>query len=210
MKVVIGIATTGDREEYLQRTIASLKDQCDEMFIYRNDRMPEDYTDNAKFIFLTMFNKPIYYFSCDDDIIYPPDYVSKTIREIEKHKCIVTYHGRILRGLNRSYYEGHTALSCKHSFISTHPLDVAGTGVTAFRTDYFNPIDIYKSEDKCMSDLVFSLEAAKQGKTIMHIGHEGGWIIPQDLPKGTTIYEKNWQNCKRQSEIADEIWKIKN
>ena len=213
MKVVIGIATTGDRQEYLERTIESLNDQnvTFEVLVYDNSHVfNEDYTDNGKFYFLKDISEPVYYFSCDDDIIYPSDYVSKTIEAIEKHQCIVSYHGRILRGLNRSYYEGHTALSCSQSFLQTLPIDICGTGVCAFRTDYFNPTEIYKADDKCMSDLVFSLQATKEGKKIMHIGHYAGWIIPQDLPKGSTIYDKHWRDCKRQSEIANEIWLLKN
>ena len=177
--------------------------------LYNNDKRKVDYTDNGKFYFLNHFKEPVYYFSCDDDIIYPPDYVSKTIEAIEKHKCIVSYHGRILRGLNRSYYHGHTALACKHTFPQTLELDVVGTGVSAWRTDYFNPTDIYKSKDQCMADLVFSLEATKQGKKLMHIGHKAGWIVGQHLPHGTTIYDQHHNKDKRQTEIANEIWKIK-
>lgn len=211
MRVIIGIATTGDRQEFLEKTLESLENQdtkC-EVWVYDNSKNP-DYTDNAKFYFLNVIKEPWYYFTCDDDIIYPPDYVSKTIEAIEKHKCIVTYHGRILRGLNRSYYHGHTALHCKHNFPQTVDVDVCGTGVTAFRTDYFNPVGIHRAKDQCMSDLVFSLEATKQGKKIMHIGHPAKWIVPQELPQGMAIYDKHHREDKRQSEIADEIWMLKN
>ena len=215
MKVVIGIATTGDRDEYLEKTLESLRNQDTELDVsirvYDNSHVfCEDYTDNAKFYFLAQETKPVYYFSCDDDIIYPSDYVSKTVKAIEEHQCIVSYHGRILRGLDVSYYHGHTALACKHNFPQTLELDVVGTGVTAWKTSFFNPVDIYKAEDKCMSDLVFSLEATKQGKKIMHIGHPAKWIVPQDLPKGTTIYEQHHRKCERQTEIANEIWLLKN
>lgn len=220
MRVVIGIATTGDRVS-LEQTVKSLENQdrvC-EVWIYDNSKNP-DLTDNGKFYFLSMiqkyrqdrimFQEPFYYFSCDDDIIYPSDYVSKTIEAIEKHQCIVTYHGRILRGLNRSYYRGHSSFACLHTYPQTCELDVAGTGVTAFRTDYFNPTEIYKAEEKRMSDLVFSLEVAKQGKKIMHIGHEAGWIKYIEQPKGTTIYETEHKNESKQIELANKIWMIKN
>ena len=60
-----------------------------------------------------------------------------------------------------------------------------------------------------MSDLVFSLEAAKQNKKMMHIGHLAGWIQYIEQPKGTTIYEKHWKDCKRQTELADKIWTLR-
>ena len=212
MRIVVGIATTGDRPNELKHTLESLNEQTVKAdLIHVHDNSKEiDYTDNAKFIILSHLPDEVYFFSCDDDILYPEDYIEKTIEAIETHQCIVSYHGRILRGLNRSYYHGHTALACKHHFPRTVELDIVGTGVCAWKTSYFNPTELYKAEDKCMSDLVFSLEATKQGKKMMHIGHKAKWIVPQELPKGTTIYEAHHRNDKRQSEIADEIWRIKN
>ena len=210
MRIVVGIATTGLRKESLKKTIESLEHQVDDIWVYDNSIEDEDLTDNGKFFFLHGYSEPIYYFSCDDDIIYPPDYVSKTIEAIEEHKCIVSYHGRILRGLDRSYYRGHSSFACLHNYPQTVQIDVAGTGVTAFRTDYFNPTEIYKSEYKRMSDLVFSLEAAKQGKKIMHIGHQAKWINYTPQPTGTTIYETENKNESQQIELANKIWLIKN
>jgi hypothetical protein len=207
MRVVVGIATFNKRN--LDRTIESLSTQAHDIRIYNNETRDLNLTDNGKFYFLSDYKEPVYYFTCDDDLIYPPDYVSKTIQAIETHQCIVSYHGRILRGLNRSYYREHTALQCTHGFMQTLELDVCGTGVTAFRTDYFNPNTIWSSPDKRMSDLVFSLEAAKQDKRIMHIGHQSKWIRYIDQAKGTTIYELESKNESRQIEIANEIWLLK-
>jgi hypothetical protein len=89
-------------------------------------------------------------------------------------------------------------------------IDVCGTGVTAFHTSYFFPKGLHEAEDKMMSDLVFSLEAAKQGKKIMVIEHSEGWLKDLDPPSETSIHANHWNNCKRQNEIADEIWRIKN
>jgi len=212
--IVIGIATTGDRPRELDATLRTLKDQTvkpDLIHVHDNSK-GVDYTDNAKFKVLEHFAdtlQPIYFFSCDDDILYPEDYIEKTIEAIDRYNCIVTYHGRILRGEGLDYYRGHTALACKHHYPQNKPLDVAGTGVAAWSTLYFNPTEIYKAKDKCMSDLVFSLEAAKQGKRIMHVGHKGNWIIPQ-INTTQTIYERFHDKCERQNELADMIWRIKN
>lgn len=211
MRIVVGIATTGDRPKELKHTLESLNEQTVKAdLIHVHDNSKEiDYTDNAKFIILNHLPDEVYFFSCDDDILYPEDYIEKTIEAIDKHKTIVTYHGRNLRGKGLNYYHDHSAFRCDQSFIETKKIDVCGTGVTAFRTDYFNPKDIYKAEDKCMSDLVFSLEAIKQGKEITHVGHYGNWIIPQ-INSGSTIYDRFNKDCSRQNEIADEIITLKN
>jgi len=208
MRVIVAIATFNNRN--LDRTLDSLENQAHEIRIYNNETRDINLTDNGKFYFLDEYKEPVYYFTCDDDLIYPPDYVHRTILAIEKYKCIVTYHGRKLRGLNRSYYRGHTALRCLDTQPQDMELDVCGTGVTAFRTDYFNPKTLWASEDKRMSDLVFSLEAAKQGKKIMHIGHQAKWIRYVEQPKGTTIYELENKNEGRQIEIANEIFLLRN
>lgn len=209
IRVVAGMATMPGREKSSRLAYMSLKDQVDDLWVYDNGVF-EDLTDNGKFFFLKDYDEPIYYFSCDDDIIYPPDYVNRTLQAIDKYNCIVTYHGRILRGLDRRYYSEHSALSCLHSFMQNIELDVAGTGVCAFRTDYFNPTEIWNSPDKKMSDLVFSLEAAKQGKKIMHIGHKAKWI--QEINNEQTIYgtvSKDEEKLKRLTEITNEIYRIK-
>lgn len=210
MQVIVGIATMKGRELTLKRTIESLINQVDNIHVYNNEIEPFNLTDNGKFHSLQLYSKPIYFFSCDDDIIYPSDYVSKTIEAIEKHECIVSYHGRKLLGLNRNYYKGHKSFACLGNFPQTCEIDVPGTGVTAFKTDYFNPTEIYNSEFKKMSDLVFAHEAAVQQKRVMHIGHLSGWIVNQHIPIENTIYGQEHKNCLTQNKIADKIYLIKN
>lgn len=209
MKIIAGVATTGKREESLELMMDSLKGQVDEISIYDNSFEDQDLTDNGKFYGLQFYNEPIYFFSVDDDLIYPPDYVETTLRAIEKYQCIVTYHGRILRGLNRNYYDGHSALNCKYHYPQTREIDVAGTGCAAFSTEYFNPTEICYAEEKRKSDLVFSLEAAKQDKKIIHIGHKGNWIKYINQPEGTTIYEMECNDQSKQIELANQIWSLK-
>ena len=210
MQIIVGIATMKGREVTLKRTIESLINQVDDIHVYNNEIEPINLTDNGKFHALHLYSEPIYFFSCDDDIIYPSDYISKTIEAIEKHECIVSYHGRRLRGVGLNYYKGHTSFACLGNFPQTCEIDVSGTGVTAFRTDYFNPTEIYKSEFKKMSDLVFAHEAAVESKKIMHIGHSAGWIKYQDIPIGETIYGQEHKNCEIQNKIADKIYLIRN
>jgi len=211
MRIVVGMATTAERRGYAEKAIESLVNQVDHIHLYNNGAELEDLTDNGKFFGLTYEDEPCYYFSCDDDLIYPSDYVEKTIEAIEKHNCIITHHGRILRGENKPYYTGHIAFGCLGNSKNILPgvirIDVAGTGVTAFKTSFFNPVDIWASEDKRMSDLVFSLEAAKQGKEIKIVPPVKGWIKQIDIPKELTIYHMEKDN-KRQMEIANEIFRL--
>lgn len=207
MRKIASIATKGDRPEQLKNAIKSLEKQVDEIYVYDNT-VRDDLTDNGKFYYLNELTEPCYYFTCDDDLIYPEDYVQNIVEKIEKYGCIITHHGRKLLGEGRSYYKGHKGYHCLRTVDCDYEIDVAGTGVTGFRTDYFNPKDCAFSEYKRMSDIVFSLEASKQGKKIICGWHLDGWIKQQ--PIGESIFEQSKNNDFIQSKLADEIFRIKN
>jgi hypothetical protein len=228
MKITANFATYKPREEALKKAVASIIDQVDEVRIHFNGydvfEVPmyfqnmekvffsclTDYTDNAKFepldceIFDTSSE---YYFSCDDDIIYPCDYVEKTIDNIKKYGIIISYHGRKLQGLNRNYYRGHKSFRCLDEVSEDTLIDVCGTGVTAFDTRYFHPKGIATDPRHRMSDLLFSLEASKQKKSIGCCSHKKGWI--KDISHKENIYNTESRNPSGvQEEIANEIFKL--
>jgi hypothetical protein len=86
------IATHAPRLESLRKTVDSLLPQVDVVRIYFNDATHQNgqrktikihpvsghvnLTDNGKFYFLDHTEPDEIYFTCDDDIIYPPDYVA--------------------------------------------------------------------------------------------------------------------------------------
>jgi len=207
-RIIVGMATFKGREKVRAQAIESLKGQVDEIILYDNEHNP-DLTDNGKYYGLTMCKEPVYYFSCDDDLLYPPTYIEDMIAAIEQHKCIVTHHGRILRGIDYAYYTGHLAFRCLGAVNETQQIDVPGTGVTGFRTDYFNPVGIHQAEDKKMADLVIGLEAAKQDKRIMLLKHSEGYIKQLTIEPGTAIYDTEHKSAYRQQQLANEIYKIK-
>lgn len=197
MKIIAAIATTGDRQIQLSNTVKSLVKQVDEIYIYDNSKN-KDLTDNAKFQPLTNLKEHCYYLSCDDDLIYPPDYAKRMIEAIEQYKTIVTCHGRVLKpGRNKYYKADHDEYSFQHHISTPILLDVAGTGCTGFRTDYFKPL-IHESEYKCMSDLVFSLEASNQSKSITLIPHRRDWIKAQQVP--SSIFKK-YANSPQENQV---------
>jgi len=223
MKRTANIATTPKRESFLKVMLTSIISQFDEIRIYANefDEIPywmtrftvvkgENLYDNGKFYFLSKLKEPEYYFSLDDDIIYPSTYVDDMVNAIHKHNTIVTQHGRLLLNSDVSYYRGHKAFHCCNNNFLECEIDVAGTGVTAFSTEYFNPNEIYKSTDVCMSDLVFSLEAIKQNKKITVLTHDCGYIKALPVPFEETIFGNSHKREHRQIEIANEIFMQKN
>lgn len=176
MRKVACVATFKGREKALDLMLDSIGEQFDQVYIYSNEIATIDLTDNGKFIGLLLEKEPCYYFTLDDDLIYPSNYAQTMIETIERTHSIVSCHGRILKGLDLNYYNGHEFYSCLGNVKYNGAIDVAGTGVTAFRTDHFNPIHIAFNSNQRMSDLIFSYFAKKEGKLMVMQPHERGWI----------------------------------
>lgn len=219
MKITANIATRPQRYNELKKMLNSIKGQFDEVRIYLNEtnEVPEwlhDYTvitgenltDNGKFYFLQFVGEEMYC-TLDDDIIYPNNYAISLRAAINSYNPIVTHHGRILVSKDVSYYGGHRFFHCANNQTEMCEIDVPGTGVTAFDTSYFKPKSIYNSEYKCMSDILFGLEAAKQNKKIIVLPHPVGWIKP--LPVETSIYNTHRHNESVQISLANKILDIK-
>ena len=205
MEVVAVIATTGKRSKQLKKTIDSLYKQCG-VLVYDNS-VNKDLTDNAKFLYIDAFNEPVYYLTCDDDLIYPKDYVDKMKQYIDNFG-IVTCHGRILKPGRQLYYKSdHEEFDFRHENKQFKRIDVAGTGCTGFRTDQFAP-DIWNSEYKRMSDLVFSLEAWKQGKPITYVTKPRDWIKAQAVEDSIFKTESKGSQ-EKQVELMNEILRLK-
>jgi hypothetical protein len=214
----INIATYPARFSNLMATLESLKGQADVIRICLNEykSIPEclkeyecyipnhNLTDNGKFVFLPIKERE-YYFSCDDDITYPSNYVAHTVSLINKYKCIVTYHGRLLQGLDLDYYRGHKFWHCNRETTEHVIIDVAGTGVTAFDTDYFNGYPMHNIYHK-MSDVVFSHAAMKH--KIMCAKKSDGWIVPQVVNESIYATEGRGKQTN-QIQLSNEIYRSK-
>lgn len=229
MKVTANIATYKPRitEKCLGRAVDSLIDQVDEVRIFVNGteafpflskyngiskvvvfRNGENLTDNGKFYSLDYLTEPERYLMCDDDLIYPKDYRKIMESAIDTYNCIVSFHGRQLLGYGMDYYKDHKAFHCLHGVLYDEMVDIVGTGVCGFDTRYFHPRGLAHSPDQKMSDLIFSLEATRQGKQMGVIGHSPNWITHIDN-KETIHATESIKGTPRQNQIANEIFELK-
>lgn len=212
--VIIGIATIRERRESLAETFESLLNQADRVLIYPNDYDPMvdrwdkvafrsnklgDIGDIGKFaaIWMPVFNRPdeYYCFVCDDDLIYPPDYVAKTIAAIERHdrKAVVGYHGKLYFGPVSSYYgdlQNHVDNWGAHNHRCLDevvgPRDwrvtIIGTGCAAWHSSLFeeNPLSMDDFKHPNMADIWFSKKCNDLGIPRYVIPHDAGWIRHSD------------------------------
>lgn len=209
MKIIAGMATFDARMSFAEKAIDSLRSQVDEIYLYNNS-INEDLTDKGKFYGLTQVDEPCYYFSCDDDIIYPVDYVRKMVMWLERFNgnAIVTHHGRILRGVERHYYTEHFTFACMKSVGGVKKIDVPGSGVAAWRTDKFDARPILESSDQRMSDLLLGIEAARQQMPVYILPHHKGYFEDLRVPAELTCFGNEHKAPIRQGQLADEIYRM--
>lgn len=216
MKISVNIASLANRKEQLINTIKSLIDQVDVVNVCLNNyeecpfehpKVNYFYSDNvfgdsAKFLFLRDFEG--YYFSCDDDLIYPGTYIQDTIKEVDKYG-VVSYHGRsFLNFPIESYYKTPAIRNrCLDSYDITEPVQIAGTGVMAFRTDKFKPsFDIFKQRN--MSDIWVSCYAKESNINIWGLKHKKGYFKYQEVTG--TIYEAKAFDCEFETSIVNKYF----
>ena len=198
MRRIAGIATVNGRQESLVDTINSLHNQVDEVLVYNGDIEG----DKVKF---TAYRKDCFYFSCDDDLIYPPDYCDKMIEAYHRNnKAIITNHGRIFSPPITDYYKNGTKFHCLHEVKEDVQVHCGGTGVMMFTGQMDISLDMFKIKN--MADIWIALLARKNKVPIICMKHDKDWIqhtTKIDLNK--TIHAMHVHDCVIQTGIINSV-----
>jgi hypothetical protein len=215
MKITVNIASQPKRLDTLRQTIESFQAQSVRPDIIRvwwnGDVKPNidaveimsgnNLTDNGKFAFVRPNE---IYFTADDDILYPRDYIEHTLQRLSVYpECVLSYHGRRLSGKGVRYYGGHTAFACLGHVGQDELIDVPGTGVMCFNTNHFMP-EVLRYGQNRMVDILAGLEAVRQNVQIICLAHGMGWIRDNSPDGG--IYVEARHSDRVQSELCDQIW----
>lgn len=209
--VTANIATLPDREEQLIKTVESLYNQVDKINIFLNDytkipswcldskirtRIAKNVGDTGKF----MFNERGYYFSCDDDIIYPTNYVKTLKAKIRGN--IVTIHGKNFKIPTKSYYhDAFDKIRCDRELAEDTIVQIPGTGVMAYHTDtiQFNQKD-FKVPN--MADIWVGIKAKQLGIPILCIAHPVSWVRLQQTK--SSIWEEHHEKDTYQTKLIND------
>jgi len=218
--VTVGIASIPERIDALKKTVDSLYNQCDFIEIMLNNykdipaflklakiriKLSDNgYGDAGKFFANSSFDG--YYFTCDDDIIYPNDYIKQTINKLEFYglNCIVTYHGNIMNNKPvKSYYRGHNQrFNLFYDVRDDIRVDVPGSGVSAWHTKYLN-FDYHRCIWPNMADIWLAKFASEQNVPIILLKHTGKDFKYQESDK--TIYKSHSNDDKVQTQLFNNI-----
>lgn len=197
-EIIAQIASVPQRVNLLRQTVESLRPQVDKIFVALNNytftpdflnegeyiHLDNSTGDAAKFYNVEKWNG--YFFSCDDDLIYPPAYVQTMITAIHKYSAIVSHHGKKYPRPFTSFYNLLINVRCLDNCCSDVFVDMPGTGVMAFHTGMFK---INYSDFKLpnMADVWVCVKAIQQKVNIVALAHTETYLTY--LNPADTIYQ---------------------
>jgi len=206
-----GIASIPERERALEQVVESLLPQVDRIGVVLNkyqsvpmflihqrvdvllDRRGEE-RDLAKFHWQAACEG--HYFSCDDDLVYPPWYIEHMYRELEDRdamRTIVTLHGWTGRRMNK-----RTVYSCLDRVVGTHEVLVGGTGAMLHFAPALKLETSHVYGDR--ADMWIARSAHTQGLKIFVLAHERGALEYLEPPEGTTLWDESTRDGHRHSD----------
>ena len=214
--VLATLASIPRRVALLECTVASLLPQVDELGVFLNgyNQIPafldhprivvarsqdhEDRGDAGKF-----FWKPErgYHLTCDDDLVYPPDYVRRMIEGIEAYEreAVVSFHGaQVIHGT----FSSRCIFHCTRRLPEDVRAHLPGTGVLGYHADLrlrFNFSEDFKHSN--MADVWAAVKAKREQVPVYVRKHDGGWVVAQRDPESRTIY----QHFAGRSDVQDRI-----
>jgi len=221
-KIYANMATIPERIKHLEVVVNRILSQVDRLNVYLNnyEEIPwflnnpkievvqsqdhGDRGDAGKFYWSDKVNG--YYFTIDDDILYPLDYIQKLKEGLCKRgkKCAVGFHGEIYNNKIRHWTKDRK--STHHFYYELEraaPVCILGTGCMGYHTDFIavKPDD-FKIPN--MADVWFTLLCNRQEKFRVVLEHGRGWINMLPIPEEKTIWGKT---LKQETENPDEISK---
>lgn len=222
--IVVGICSIKEREVSLYKTLRTLSPQVDKINVVLNGytRVPEyasefdnvvfelssnERGDANKFKYVSEYGG--YFFSCDDDILYPPDYIFRIMEYIKREpKGIYTYHGRVMTKEVTNFYKDTEQIHFMLEVKEDRKGHIPGTGVCGFDT---RVVKVEYSDFKIanMADIFLGMWAQKNNIPITVINHKRGLFNSTGiLFQDKSIYKEYKEVNERQCTLVNSLeWK---
>lgn len=210
--VVVSLCSIPERSALLQKTLASLAPQVDKINIYldRYTTVPAfiksahknisvvlsqdepGLRDNGKFLPFSDLDGPCYYFTADDDIVYPPDYIATLLRKIELYgrEAVIGVHGVLLPEQPTGYFSGfRKVLMFKNALECDALVNNLGTGTVAFYSSCLSGLSLNMFPTAGMADIYLSLYCKNNGIPMIAIARPENWLQELQSPN-TSLYQE--------------------
>ena len=204
--VLASLATIPTRVAQLEQVVASLLPQVTRLRVYlngyaevpallRHERIDiarsQDHGDRGDAgTFWWCGREPdAYLFTCDDDIVYPPDYVAHLVNAVEHYarRALVGLHGITLKPRLDSYYRDRRVIHCRRGLDRDCPVHLLGTGALAWhgRTLGLTPEDFPVPN---MADVWLGVLCQQRRIPTVSIARPEEWL--KVLPCEDTIFDR--------------------
>lgn len=231
--VTANLASFPVREASLETVIPTIIDQVDILNIYLNDyaKAPKfiidhprinyvlgekcdgDLRDNGKFYFLNKVPRNSYYFTIDDDIVYPSNYVSKLRKTLKKYanQVVVGVHGIIF---NKDY-SNFTKSRVTFHFMKRLKCDIfvstLGTGTVAFFLPTMKDLKLSYFKSVGMADLWLSAYCHNKGIKRLCINRNDEWLSPVKVKQDKNLWNESVLDSDPQNQIIinNKLWEVK-
>jgi glycosyltransferase involved in cell wall biosynthesis len=197
--VSAAMATYPGRRDIAPAAIDSLVTQVDRLFVYLNnyEEVPpfiarhrhrekivfildpaSERRAAAKFHWLGWMRG--FHLLCDDDILYPPDYASRMVEAVERHRrrAIVGVHGVVFQTIvDDARASRRTVFKFGEPLAAPAPVHFLGSGTAALHSDVLagmdlTPLHLYP----IANDEVLAVSAKFAGVPMMCVTREAGWL----------------------------------
>jgi len=216
------IASIPQREKTLKKVIESLIQQVDNIKIFLNGYLdiPKflisdkieiatsqqygDLGDVGKFFWFDKLKG--YILTCDDDFIYPDDYVYRIIERMKvySNRSIVSFHGSFFpRPLRNDYFKERRVIHWALPLKKDREVHIIGTGLAAYH-DTTIDLSLDDFEYNNMADIWVAKKAKEKNVRLIVAAHENNWL-KYLKPSGETIYNQTRKNPKEIFEMTKDI-----
>ncbi len=235
--VIINVCSIPEREQSLERVLRGISKQCDEINvyldrytsipaflnklgvpvkIYRSQDLP-GLRDNGKFLRLSEICEnriEAYYFTIDDDIDYPADYVNTMLKNLNAYNnsLIVGVHGVTLKDNPKGYFSQRRMVhSFTRSLEKNRLVNILGTGTCAFHTSIIKYFNISEFTDSGMVDLFFAKLCITRQIPMICIARHDSWLREFNQSTSPTLFSEFKNDDSRQLKILKSIdhWGMK-
>ncbi|MGO8754033.1 MAG: hypothetical protein ACLQHK_02235 [Gallionellaceae bacterium] len=225
LPVIGSIATMPSRADTFYKMIHGALSQVDKLFVFLDgfDEIPAALKNQPKchatilpkqgnlhassrYLAHHLFGSDAVVVVFDDDILYPPDYVSRIRLALAQYgnKAVVGFHGAIFMPPHHSYarnrHNYHFALKLDND-MNVHEL---GGGTTAFLSSIFRPNPATWRHHH-MDDLYLAAEAIKSNLALIALKRETNWLTPLAENQDDSLWRATLEDDRAQSYFMRDI-----
>lgn len=142
----------------------------------------------------------------DDDIFYPPDYVSRIKAALAKYgeRSVVGFHGAIFCPPHTSYARDRIGFHFANARSNDTLVHILGTGTAAFLSSVFRP-DPRHWLHQNMADLYLAAEAFKSNLSLVSLKRDAKWLIPLEQNQDDSIWRSVQKDDSIQSSFMSDL-----